>query len=110
MPDRRVQRDMVRPTYSRRAETRRRPRLPKLQVGWIRLAVYAALVLALVVLVARSTTITSVKITGNRDLTAQHLNRLVHDDLSRQWFGQSLILVNTSALASSLEQAEPGVK
>lgn len=113
-PQRRVRRSEVRPTYARRSRGPSSPRpklqLPVIEIAWIRLAAYALVAIALIVGIGKLTAIKNVQVAGTKSIDPAHIVRLSQSDLSRQWFGGSLLLVNTSALANSLEQAEPAVK
>ena len=114
-PQRQVRRSSTRPTYARRRPSApKRPRqklqLPAIKVTWVRLAAIIILVVLLFIGIGTLTSLKRITVRHNNALTTDHITNVARTALDKQWFGGNVILVNTSALAHSLEQADPGIK
>lgn len=111
-PQRQVRRAATRPNYARRVPEPRRsgPSQPRLSVGWVRpIAMATAFAVGLLVLTS-ATSLRTINVSGAQSLQADHLQRVASEGADRQWFGHNTWLLNTGALASYVEKAEPGVK
>lgn len=115
-PDRQVRRSSVRPSYARgQSPKRRRPKLslPALRItstAWLRLLFMAVAVFMVIFFLGKITALTAIRVTGTHTLSSEHVNALARTGLNQQWFGHNLLLVNGSALASYLQQADPSIK
>ena len=106
-------RPSYRPSYSRQQSRRRRPVPNFSQVAsgfWIRLAVVSTLILLALVLIARGTAVSTVKVEGNHLLPTSSLVELGQKGLKDQWFGRNVLLINTSGLGDYLLGHELGLK
>ncbi|HUC20505.1 MAG TPA: FtsQ-type POTRA domain-containing protein [Candidatus Polarisedimenticolaceae bacterium] len=114
MNRRHVNRANARPSYSRQSSSSSRPQLPQLprvaRRFWIRLGIAGTGILLVLVLIARSTTLSAISVHGEAGIAEDRLTTLVKEGLQRQWLGRSLLLVNTSGLGDYLLEREPAIK
>lgn len=104
----------MRPSYNRRESARRRSprqlRLPVIKVAWLRLAAIGTALLLVLVLLAQLTAVKTITVTGVKVLSTERAQQLAKEQLSYQWFGRNILLVNTHALASGLQEADPTIQ
>lgn len=121
-PQRHVRRRNARPTYTRRPIVRQRssrsrswrpswrPAMPVITIAWLRLVLLGLLALIILIGGARLTALKQVRVSGTHTLTTAHVTQLADAGLRHQWFGHNVLLVDTGALATYLEQSDLGIK
>jgi cell division septal protein FtsQ len=87
-----------------------RLRVPEIKTGWIKLAAISAVTIGLLAFLGQATRLNTIRISGAKELDTGHLQRVAQEGASKQWFGRNALLLNTGALVTYIETAEPGVK
>ncbi|HVE80842.1 MAG TPA: FtsQ-type POTRA domain-containing protein [Candidatus Dormibacteraeota bacterium] len=107
-PSRHV-RKIGRPVYIRNQGAKKRRRLPQV-ANFLQIAILVVAAFLLLIGASRITKVSEIKVDGTSSLPPAKIQRLVGEGLSRQWFGSSLLMVNSSALEGDLLAKEAGIK
>jgi cell division septal protein FtsQ len=95
-----------RPTPPRRGNS---PQFQLSSPGWGVIA-SVALTLFVIIAISRLTALQKITVTGLKSLSQDRVLQITKDGINKQWFGQSLLLINSNDLASYLSQQEPAIK